>query len=229
MKEISAKVTKKKEIASSVCELELKLPLDPKFSFKPGQFMEFCIGKDSRMYSIVSSKTELPQLRFLIKQLEAGVGSGYVQSLNIGDDVLMRGPFGNFLEEIPDEPSIFFATGVGVAPFLSAIPARLNKAFRSELTLYLGVRSQYEILYGEFFKKLEKRFSNFRFIPVISKPEPGWNGIFGRITEYLPGHLEILTAKRYYICGGLESVSDIRAELLAGGVRASQIEQEMFT
>lgn len=230
MKEIDTKVIKKTQLGTDALELELEILNGVNFSFKPGQFVEFCIDRDVRMYSIVSLEKDLPRLKFLIKILEFGVGSDFVRNLKIGDPVEIRGPYGNFTEEIKNESAIFLATGVGVAPFIPVIDNMLQSGtFKSECALYLGVKTEYDILYGDFFKKLEKEFSNFHFFPVLSQPNKPWTGIKGRLTNFISENSGKLTANQYFLCGGLAAVSDIRDMLILHGVSARKIEQEIFT
>ena len=118
MQEYQTTVIKKQQLNSNVVELELSRP--DGFTFQAGQYVGFQMEYTARSYSMVSTPDE-STLRFCIKIIEDGIGSEYVNSLKVGDEVFISGPFGKFTMDNASSDVLFVATGVGIAPIVSLI------------------------------------------------------------------------------------------------------------
>lgn len=109
------------------------------YAFVPGQCaVLFDETGDSRPYSI-SSGTDEPILRFLLRRFTGGALSSWLAERKPGDEVRVSLPFGEFRTAEATGPVVFIATGVGISPFLSALRSRCFEP-ESVLCLY-GVRT----------------------------------------------------------------------------------------
>jgi ferredoxin-NADP reductase len=130
--------------------VELVVEVSGDFTFIPGQFVQFLIeDKVFRAYSMISLPSELPVVRFLIHLEEGGVGSEFVRAKAVGESIAFRGPVGNFIWKEKFKTTIFVATGVGLAPFISMIQDGLTEA--SQAILLFGNREPEQIFYKQFF------------------------------------------------------------------------------
>lgn len=113
------------KVASNVVRLRLELAEGEWLDFKPGQFIQVRVPgtNATRSYSPASTAADLPKLELLIRVLEDGVMSKWLEQVAQPDDVLeIEGPFGSFfLREKVSAPHIMVAGGTGLAPMLSMI------------------------------------------------------------------------------------------------------------
>lgn len=229
MQEYLTQVTAVKHLTLDVIELQVQLVLPSELSFQAGQFMEFKIGDQYRCYSFANPPIpDNPRLTFCIKLEPQGLGSDYIRQLKVGSEVTMRGPNGFFIVDDFNQPVFLVASGVGVAPFVSIISDLLVRGFKPKVHLLFGVRSEENVFYYERFNKLAKQYDNFRFVPVLSRPQSHWPGETGYVTTYLEVGYVNYKDYLFYLCGSKAMVSDARAVLLKVGQEAKKIKTEIF-
>lgn len=228
--EYLSKVREKKFLTQHVTELTVDLALPDRIRFEAGQFMEFVIGGELKAYSITSIPVDQGNktLSFCVQMLPDGVGSNFVRSLEVGNDVRMRGPFGSFTFKDFGRNAFFVATGVGIAPFVSIIPDALSHGFGKDIRLLFGVRHEDGVFYFDKFNHLAHTYGNFSFTPIISQPQSHWPGEVGRVTTYLDVAYEQFSDCLFYVCGDKEPVQDIRDLLLRKGHPLADIRMEVF-
>ena len=192
--------------------------------FNAGQF--FSIGHQklgiNREYSVASSSKE-QYIDFFIREVEGGSFSGELRKLKKGDEVKILGPYGEFyLKNFdPNKNFIFFATGTGIAPFISLI----NTYNIIKYTIYHGVRS-FKDSYN--LKKLNNynlaiSRENFKFDAM-----DGYSNIKrGRIDQFLL-NLNINENMLFFLCGNSLMVSSIYDQLLNKKVKQEKIFTEIF-
>ena len=112
-------VENKIQLTDKVCELTLRHH-EP-MNFVPGQFINLHpLPNVYRAYSIASIADDNRHIKLLIENGHEGIGSNYVKLLKIEDQVDFIGPSGRLkLKEPLNTKLYFFATGTGIAPFIS--------------------------------------------------------------------------------------------------------------
>ncbi len=107
-------------------------------------------------------------------KLFLGVCSNHLCDLHVGDEVKMSGPNGKrFI--LPSNPAqhdyMFFATGTGIAPFRGMVLDLLESpaCASSGVTLVMGSPYATDLLYHDFFLRLQERYKNFTYITAISR------------------------------------------------------------
>jgi ferredoxin/flavodoxin---NADP+ reductase len=132
---------------------------DPSFRFVAGQFTMIGLmveGKPLvRAYSVVSAPWE-EELEFLSIKVQNGPLTSRLQHIQVGDQVLIgKKPTGTLLTEnlLPGKTLWFFATGTGLAPFMSLIrePEVFEKYER--IIVQHTVRQVNELAYRDFIAK----------------------------------------------------------------------------
>ena len=89
----------------------------------PGQCAMVCApGVSEGMFSITSSPTNKEYQEFSIKK--CGELTSYLHSLQVGDEITVRGPYGNHFpveDKLKGKNLLFIAGGIGLAPLRSVI------------------------------------------------------------------------------------------------------------
>ena len=219
------------DIAPEVRHFVLEVPEVAQLQFKPGQFVSFnetLNGKKiTRPYSIAS----LPggnRFELCLNLVHGGVFTPHLFALHPGDSLEMSAPLGFFTVRDPAKDAIFIATGTGIAPFRAMAPDYLAHPEAGQLTLLFGVRHQSTIYYRSDFDALAGQYSNFRFWPTLSRPDPAWPGRTGHVQIHL---LEALGDRRdlhIFLCGMKAMVDDVRAILKGLGFDRKQIIFEKY-
>ena len=198
------------------------LRVEKNIKFNAGQF--FSIGLDeigiNREYSVASSDKE-NFIDFFIREVEGGALSKNLRFLNKGDKIKILGPYGEFYLKDFDKNAeyIFFATGTGIAPFISLIDTHKIKKFK----IFHGVREM-EDIYS--LKKLD----NYKIAVSrenIKDKNFGENVYHGRINQFL-NTLEINKNMLFFLCGNSLMVADLYDDLLDKNVQQDKIFTEIF-
>jgi ferredoxin-NADP reductase len=227
MQEYQATVAKIEYVGDDVLTLDLELTGNVSFTFEPGQFVQFKIDNLYRSYSITSTLEDLPKLSFLIELIEGGVGSEFVRSLKIGDTVTFRGALGLFTPKETDSHYFFVATGVGIAPFRSIVQF-LSAKENQKIILLFGGRIKERLWFGDEFKELAKQ-GTITYVETLTRPDAGWDGLTGRVTEHLPQLYADHGNAVFHICGSKEMVIDVRTQLIGLGHDPKKLRLEIFT
>lgn len=200
------------DLTHDIKEVRLKLPEGEKITFKAGQFMQFYTKpygkiKDEvfRAYSISSAPSDNEHVEFCIRQVPDGICTTYVHShLQVGDEVRLSGPYGEFYLRGDCDELVMIAGGSGFAPIRSLLlyVFENNLEFK-KITYFFGAGTQRDLFYLEEMAQLEKEHPNFEFIPCLSRADDDedWQGERGMITDSIDRHLENAESKEAYLCG----------------------------
>lgn len=222
-------LTEKKKIARDLLELRFEKPSG--FSFTAGQFAQFHIPEGGRIalrsYSISSAPHD-PFLEFCVKLLPDGKASAHFEKMNGGEEMTLQGPSGRFTMEKNSNGSYFIATGAGLAPIMAMMrDATKNRANGREMRLLFGVRSEEDLFWVDRLEKLKHTHEMFAYDVTLSQPKPngGWRGLRGRVTDHILRHL---IKHHFYLCGNAAMVKDVREMLLQNGTPTERIRFEIF-
>ena len=225
-----ARLTSVRELAPLTYHFEF-LSLEWEARFVPGQFLSLTeiIGDNdiTRAYSI-ASPPDGRQFALCANLVAGGHFTPHLFSMKPGDEVDFTGPWGSFILRRPASDSIFVATGTGIAPFRSMLPAALAAHPDRKFTLIFGARHQHGLLYDAEFRALAAAHPNFAYQPTLTRCPPEWSGCTGRVQAHV---IEAVGERRdlvVYICGMREMVDDLRAQLKALGFDRKQIIYERY-
>lgn len=198
---------------------ELRLERED-INFTPGDCLSIYTrdGQTSREYSIASGIHET-HLGFLIKHIEGGVVTDYLQKSKSGDHLEVSLPYGWFrpgLQHTGDD-FIFIATGTGIAPFLSYVKSYPDKPPKKIL---YGVRKLNEAIH----------FDSLRNIcptELAISREKNKGHHHGHVTN-LMNHLNIRMDTHFYLCGLDAMIDDVTVLLENKGLEPINIHHEVF-
>ena len=217
-------------LSYNVRSFRFKLIEPPRLDFKAGQFVISNVPHEGktvkRAYSVASPPHEPQAVELCVQHVEGGIASTYFWKLKAGDPVSISGPHGTFLlKESLDYEPIFMATGTGVAPLRSMIRHLLHINFTKPSWLFFGTRYEHALLYESEFRSLANMRPSFHYIPTVSRPKD-WHGEVGHLQDTFKKHVTDYTNKEIFLCGWLEVVKAICADLESLGVPKEKLHYE---
>lgn len=194
------------------------LRLKKKDEFIAGQFVALALELKgtSRLYSIANGTSE-PYIDLLYDVKPEGLLTPKMQKFQKGDKVYISKPFGSFLGD--EKPAWWIAAGTGIAPFASMFFSGFDK----NKTLIHGGKTRNSFYFEkDFLPRLRENY-----IRCCSQ-ETGEGLYHGRLTKYLSELKEIPADQKYYLCGSVEMVVEVRDILISRGIPYSNILAEIF-
>jgi len=195
--------------------------------FKPGQFFFLRIdGKKlyARHPFSVSSSPQEKNLNFTIKL--AGRFTQEAIKFKPGDEIIMEGPFGNFILDTEDKDIVFIAGGVGITPFMSMIQNNQKESIRKNILLFYSSKTEKEIIFK---KELDAIHGPWLEKVYVLSGEKKENYEIRRIDkEMLKKYVHDFQNKKFYICGPQLMNKDVSKALLELGVQEENIIFEDF-
>ena len=179
-----------------------------KVKFFSGQFFNIELKKNDfkvkRSYSICSSQNE-NIISFCIKEKPNGEFSKILFSSVLEDyEFLLEGPFGvHNSSKFMFKSCILIAIGSGISPIKSIIDTFISG---KKIDLVYGNRYEEDILYKNYFDKLEKDNEDFNVRYVLSKPKKRFENV-GYVQDFLE-NLDF-EKKDIFICGKTKMVLEV--------------------
>lgn len=239
VKVFRARVERIQTLTPDIKEVRLTI-LEPAegITFKAGQYIQLEIptyahshGPEFRAYSIASPADAHNSVELIITRVEAGIVSTYVHEfLKQGDELTLRGPFGEFYLRDSDREIVMIATGSGMAPFRAMLAQLRESGSGRKATLFFGDRRPFDLLYHEELLELESIMDNFTYVPTLSRTtaEDQWTGAKGRVTDLIQKNIPDNAPIDVYICGAPAMVQSCFDIMTAKGIQAEHIWYDKF-
>ncbi|MEX0933065.1 MAG: FAD-binding oxidoreductase [Candidatus Pacearchaeota archaeon] len=221
-----------KKLNKTVIELRFSLPKD--FKFKAGQYLSLSMiinGKKIRKPYSISSIPGENLGSFCIKLVQGGEGSSFLKKLKKGDKIELFGPAGKFIvdEKSKKKDLIFISTGTGISAFKSMIPDLLiNQNFKNKIILIKGFRNEGRNLYDREFLALSKKFKNFEFFNIFSRPKSKNFERKGRVQNFIFKISPRNFSGDFYLCGLEEMIKSVSKKLKEKSIKEERIFFEKY-
>ena len=142
-----------------------------------------------RAYSIASSSKEKEYIELYIRLVNSGSLTPRLFALNIGDKLWLspkaKGMF--TMDEVPkDQNIILFATGTGVAPYMSMMRSQIISQEKRNYAVVHSAWNSWDLGYRSELLTIERLCPNFHYVPVISGPDKEpmpWHGKTGFVQQ----------------------------------------------
>ncbi|PZR04011.1 MAG: oxidoreductase [Archangium gephyra] len=209
------------------------------FTFKSGQWVSLVLplldARDRplrRSYSLASVPGDSSRFELLITRVDDGAASAWLHQAPPGTVLDVKGPQGTFARDLDAGPSLFVATGTGVAPFRGFVHDALKAGRTEPLWVLFGVRTVDDALYLREFEALQQQHAYVRFIPTLSRANDAWAGRTGYVQKHvleLWNELSLHGTPHVYICGVKKMLTEVR-ELLKthAGLERHQLHLESY-
>jgi ferredoxin--NADP+ reductase len=215
---------------------------DPGLRFENGHFVMIGLEVDgkplTRAYSIASANYE-DHLEFLSIKVPNGPLTSRLQHIKVGDEILVsRKPVGTLVihDLLPGKHVYLFATGTGLAPFMSIIKDPETYEKFEKVVLVHGVRQVSELAYREYILRELPNNEYFGdevrrkliYYPTVTREEFETTGRITTLIETGQLFRDIglppldSAVDRAMICGSPGMLKDISAMLDARGFHISQ-------
>jgi CDP-4-dehydro-6-deoxyglucose reductase len=233
-----ARLVRARPLSPSVRELVFERVDGAPFVFEAGQWVSLVLplpeGELRRAYSIASAPDGTPRFDLTVTHVSKGPGSSFLHSLASGTTLRTVGPQGFFTRPLAEAgPSLFIATGTGIAPFRSMIRAALAAKSPHPMSLLFGVRHEEDILYRDELVALANE-PGMRVELTLSQPGSDWKGRRGYVQAHVKELWADLVARgggtpHAYACGLQKMVGSAR-ELLRKelGLDRKQVHTERY-
>ncbi|MDB5855926.1 MAG: CDP-6-deoxy-delta-3,4-glucoseen reductase [Herminiimonas sp.] len=238
IKKIPTRVTRLDRVTDDVIVMTLQLPANERMQYRAGQYIEFML-KDGkrRSYSMANAPRQDTQLTLHIRHLPGGIFTDHVFNAMKERDILrFEGPLGTFfLREDSDKPIVLLASGTGFAPIKAMVEHALDTGSTRPMVLYWGGRRPSDLYMSglcEEWASPVPNLANFRFVPVISDPQPedAWQGRTGFVHQAVMQDLPDLSGHQVYACGAPAMVDAARRDFIGKcGLPPDEFYADAFT
>ena len=217
-------VARIRDLTHDVREIDLRLIEPKEIHFKAGQFVSFEVPSSGRApfvtrpYSIASAPGSLDRITLVLNLVVGGPGSTYLFGLREGDKTQFKGPAGSFYLREDGRDLLLVATGTGIAPLRSMLLAELGRDSARRVTLLWGLRSERNLYYQEELSGLTRLHPRLAALTTLSRPEPGWAGLTGRVTALVEKEITSVKHLSAYLCGNGGLIKEVTGILNGKGL-----------
>jgi CDP-4-dehydro-6-deoxyglucose reductase len=231
-----ATVARMAPLAPDVTRLVLAIDDGDPWVFRPGQYLNVLPGGDlgPRSFSMASRPDVAdghPEVELHIRHIEGGrFTQARLSRLRPGDRLEVEAPLGGFgYHEDDYRPIVMVATGTGIAPLRSMLAQMLASGDTPPIDLYWGGRTQAALyLHGEL-TRLAAEHEDFRYVPVLSRADDGWQGARGYVQDAVLSEHPDLSEHAVYLCGSPMMIADAQRAFVANGASVRYLYADSFT
>ena len=174
--------------------------------------------------SITSSPTVKDYQEFSIKK--CGSLTDHLHSLQVGDEIAVRGPYGNHFpveDKLKGKNLLFIAGGIGLAPLRSVINYVLdNREDYGTVDILYGSRSADDLVQLKEIQEVWMKTEGVNVYLTIDREQEGWDGHVGFVPNYLK-EIGFDTNKTALVCGPPIMIKFVLAGLEELGFSRDQV------
>ena len=219
--------------------VRFRLPEGEEINFKAGQYVQLKAplyeGNDEEIYSaysIASNPSDKNHIDLVIGYVDQGVATTYVhRHLKLNDVAHINGPYGDFYyQHDSDREMVMVAVGTGIAPILSILNHMVENDIKRKAVFYFGAKTTSDLFMLDYFKDLEEKLYDFKFVPTLSRAgeEDNWLGETGRVNNAIEKLLVNGEHKEAYLCGGAPMIDSVTKALIDKGIPEELIYYDKF-
>ncbi|MDP3899889.1 MAG: FAD-dependent oxidoreductase [bacterium] len=225
------RLLEKRNVARDTIAFVMEKPAN--FKYAAGQYVSMIVpslikeGPAECMRSMSFATAPNEDVLIIAMRLGPSLFKQTLKDLPLGEEIELRGPIGHFVCHDGDEPAVFIAGGIGIAPFRGLILENQFHNWPRKITLFYSSK---KIDDASFLTELKNiKHDNFQFIPIITR-EKNWSGEKEHLSEaMLKKYITDIKKPIYYIVGLPEMVMEVNYMLNNCGIDQENIRTELFT
>lgn len=221
------KITSLEFLSSEVVKLRVKTIDGASIGFLPGQYANILVpgSTETRSYSF-SSLSNSDEMEFIIRLIpDLGLMSNYLRQAKVGDALEITGPLGSFYLREITKPTLFFAGGTGIAPFIAMMEQLNQGKCEHKIQLFYGATTTENVV--EMNRIQSYSSINLDVFACVSNEE---STVFptGFVTQWI--NKETLSESSYdiYICGPNAMVEAVKHALEENQIQYDNFYTEKF-
>ena len=212
-----------------------QLVLQPKTQrilFQPGQWvsLQLPVGAKpplNRAYSLAEPPSPTGQLTLVFDRVPHGIGSSYLYGLEAGDELLLSGPYGNFVLPLSfDRDLLFVSRYTGLVPIHCMLKQLAESGPLPQSVLVAVGPAESEWLYHDELLALASQHPSFCYMPMVV------NGTNQEVVEATVKLLRPIVTGRPEVMPLLSGVKGfvrpVRAYLVEAGYDRKEVKTETY-
>lgn len=220
---------------SETISLRLSHASKQQVQFKPGQFVSLGVEIDGKMEYRAYSISSVPNQSFVqltVKRVNQGKVSNFlIDQFKVGDEITVLAPTGPFnsVDCQPKKKVALLSAGCGVTPVMSMARSWLANEDDIDITFIHMAKSPSQTIYFDDLEALDAEHDNFK-LQLLLKDSVETSYPQGRLNkEWLSTLCPDVAQRTVYLCGPIQFMQDMEANLAELGVPQSEFYQESFT
>ena len=210
--------------------------------YRPGQAIDLFVRTASglvskRPYSIASAPSSVGanQIELAVTLVANGPTSTALHAAAVGTVYDADGPRGAMVRWPADleAPTLFVATGSGLAPLRAMLQAELARGDREgrtapRVSLLFGCRTRADILWAEELSAWACEHERFSIVITLSRPDAVWTGATGYVQKHVASCVQAIAPERAFVCGLSPMVEDVVHLLAQTGLPRRSVRTEEY-
>ncbi len=196
----------------------LRLRDGERFAFRPGQFLELSVfGYGEAPFCLASSPTRDDGLETTVRRV--GQLTNALHALGPGDEVGLRGPFGNGfdVEAARGRDLLFVGGGIGLPPLRGLIGNVLDERERfGQVTILYGARTPGDLVYKDELRAWAGR-GDVRVEVTVDHGDRSWEGHVGVVPTLFDKVALQPATTLAFVCGPPVMIHFVVQDLLGRG------------
>jgi phenol/toluene 2-monooxygenase (NADH) P5/A5 len=232
MQDFAGTVSRLENLSPTIKGVWIKLDDAAGIHFQAGQYITLHLPgtNTSRAFSLANPPSASGEIELNIRIVPGGQVTSWIhESLQVGDQVKLSGPYGRFfVRKSAGLPHLFLAGGSGLSSPRSMILDLLGEGCTQPITLVYGARSQDELYYHDDFVALAAQQPNFTYVPALSNVanDSDWSGFRGFVHDAAKDHFSNdFRGHKAYLCGPPVMIDACITTLMQGRL----FERDIFT
>lgn len=175
-----------------------------------------------RAYSIGSAPDDGKHLEFYIAIVPDGALTSRLATIREGDRLYVAPKItGTFtLDGLPADHNLaLVSTGTGIAPFISMLRCPNTWTPGRKIVVAHGVRLPEDLAYRDELEQYAANRAGFKYLPIVSRAEPSYQGTKGRVTSLFDDQSITLNPEtdHVYLCGNPAMIDELETRLTLNG------------
>jgi ferredoxin-NADP reductase len=208
------------------------LPRVQNIGFQPGQWISLKLPVGTRpplnrAYSLAAPSTMSGELTLIFDRVTDGLGSTFLFQVKAGEELVVSGPYGNFLLPASiDRELVFIARYTGLVPIRCMLKELYARPFHGSVFLIAVAPAEEELLFHHELLSLAVTHSAFRYLPLVAADgeQQAVDLALPMLAPLLEGTEKVLPM----LCGTKGFVRPLRSRFVEAGYERKEVKTETY-